>query len=389
MPIINRFADLHEEIAGWRHDFHRHPELRFDVHRTAGIVARKLEAFGCDEVATGIGRTGVVGVIRGRKAGSGKVIGLRADMDALPIKEATGHAYASEAEGLMHACGHDGHSAMLLGAARYLTETRNFDGTAVMVFQPAEEGGAGAKEMIEDGLMERFGIQEIYGLHNIPGIRSGNFAVKSGAMMAATDRLTIEVDGIGGHGAFPHTTVDPVLVGSHIVTGLQSIVSRNVDPRAAAVISITIFRAGEADNVIPPSAYLKGTVRALDAATRDTLESRIRAYVAATAEAFGASVRLTYQRDYPVTMNHPAEADLAASVAEKIVGPDRLDRDPTPIMGGEDFAWMLEARPGAYIYMGNGDSAGLHHPEYDFSDDAIPYGCSYWVSLVETAMPLD
>ncbi len=388
MPIVNRFADLHADVTEWRRDLHCHPELQYNVFRTAKHIADKLTAFDVDEVTTGVGRTGVVGVIRGRESGSGKVIALRADMDALPIVEATGKEYASRNPGLMHACGHDGHTAMLLGATKYLAETRNFDGTAIVIFQPAEEGGAGAKAMLDDGLLQRWRIQEVYGMHNIPGIPVGTFAIRPGAIMAATDRVGIEIEGRGGHGAWPQDCVDPIVVGSHIVTGVQSIVSRNVDPRKSAVISLTVFQAGETDNVIAQTAHLKGTVRTLDAGTRDLVETRLNNLVETTAKAFGATATLAYRRDYPVTSNHPEQTDVAAAAADRVVGTDRVNRAVEPKLGGEDFAFMLEACPGAYIYMGNGDSAQLHHPEYDFNDEAIPYGCSYWVSLIETTMPV-
>ena len=387
MPIVNRFAALHDEIAAWRRDIHENPELLFDVYRTAETVAEKLQAFGVDEVVTGIGRTGVVGIIRGANGGEGKVIGLRADMDALPIIEATGKEYASKTPGLMHACGHDGHTAMLLGAAKYLCETRNFAGTVAVIFQPAEEGGGGGREMVKDGMMERFGIEEVYGMHNFPGMPVGQFAIRPGPMMASADRITIDIEGVGGHAAKPHKCIDPILVGAHIVTAAQSIASRSVDPMESAVVSITVFRAGETDNVIPQTAYLHGTVRTLKPEIRDQVEERLHHIVETTAAVFGAKAKLTYERDYPVTVNDDEKARFAATIAEKVVGTTNVDADLTPIMGGEDFSFMLEARPGAFIFVGNGDSRDLHHPEYDFNDEAIPYGCSYWVTLVETALP--
>jgi amidohydrolase len=390
MAIVNRIADLHGEITAWRRDIHAHPELLYDVHRTAGAVADKLKGFGCDEVVAGIGRTGVVGVIRGAKggggAGGGRVIGLRADMDALPIEEANNFAYKSTVPGKMHACGHDGHTAMLLGAARYLAETRNFAGTAVVIFQPAEEGGAGGRAMVQDGLMERFGIEEVYGMHNFPGLPLGQFGLRPGPQMASADRLTIEIEGRGGHAARPHISVDPILVGAQIVNQLQSIVSRNVDPVHAAVISITVFRAGSADNVIPQTALLRGTARSLTPEVRDLLERRLHEVVAGTAQLHGATANLTYKRDYPITRNHERQAAFAASVAAEVVGQERVDADFPPVMGAEDFSFMLNARPGAFIFVGNGETAGLHHPAYDFNDEAIPFGTSYWVKLVETAL---
>jgi amidohydrolase len=387
MPIINRVADLHEEITAWRRDIHENPEILYDVQRTAGIVADKLKAFGCDEVVPGIGRTGVVGVIKGRKAASAKVIGLRADMDALPMTEATGLPYASKVPGRMHACGHDGHTAMLLGAARYLCETRNFDGTAVVIFQPAEEGGAGGKAMLDDGLMERWNIQEVYGMHNGPGIPVGQFAIRPGPVLAASDRISIEVSGKGGHAARPHECIDTVLVASHIVTALHSIVSRNVDPIQSGVISICMFHSGEAENVLPATATLKGTARSLTASVRDLLERRVIEVAETTAKLYGATAKATYQRGYPVTSNHPRQTEFAAGVAKEVAGADKVETNAAPIMGGEDFAYMLEARPGAFIFLGNGATAGVHNPKYDFNDQAIPHGVSYWARLVETAMP--
>jgi amidohydrolase len=385
MPIVNRVADLHAEITAWRRDLHAHPELQYDVHRTAAAVAEKLTSFGCDEVVTGIGKTGVVGVIRGRKPGA-KVVGLRADMDALPIEEATALPYKSTVPGKMHACGHDGHTAMLLGAAKYLAETRNFAGTAVMIFQPAEEGGAGARAMLRDGLLERFGIQEVFGMHNYPLIPIGQFAIRSGPMMASTDSIAIKVEGKGSHAAFPHLGVDPVLVGAQIVTALQSIVSRNVDPLEAAVISICVFQAGQADNVIPQQATLRGTARTLSPAVRELVKARVREVVEGTAKLYGAKADLTYSTGYPVLVNDDARTAFAAEVADEIAGKDKVARDTPPLMGAEDFAYMLQERPGAFIYVGNGDSAMLHHPAYDFNDEAIPLGTSYWVRLAERAL---
>jgi amidohydrolase len=388
MPVINRLADLAPAIAGWRRDLHAHPELLFDTHRTSAFVADRLRAAGCDEVVTGLGRTGVVGVIRGRSTASGKVIALRADMDALPILEATGLPYASETPGKMHACGHDGHTAMLLGAAQYLAETRHFDGAAVLVFQPAEEGGGGGREMVEDGLMDRFGIQEIYGMHNWPGRPVGDFAIRPGGLMAASDLFTVAVTGRGGHAAQPHQTVDPVVAASAIVLALQTIVARNADPLTPAVISVTSFRTPtDAFNVIPEHVELRGTTRSLDPALQDLIETRMRTLVEAIAAAHGAEAAITYTRSYPVTVNTPAQTDFAARVAAGVVGPSRVETDTPPVMGAEDFSFMLNARPGAFIFVGNGDTAGLHHPKYDFNDELIPVGCSYWARLVETAMP--
>jgi len=385
MSIIDRIVELKPEITAWRRDLHQHPELLYDVHRTAAFVAEKLKAFGCDEVVEGMGRTGVVGVIKGKK-GKGGVIGLRADMDALPIEEQTNLPYASKTPGKMHACGHDGHTSMLLGAAQYLAETRDFAGDAVVIFQPAEEGGAGADAMIKDGLMDRFGIQKVYGMHNNPGQPIGSFSMRTGPIMAAMDRISITIEGVGGHAAYPHKTIDPVLAGSQLIMAFQSIVSRTVSPLDSAVISICEFHAGHASNVIPASAELRGTVRTLRKEIRDLVEKRMNEVCAGVALQTGARIKLDYDRGYPVVVNHPEETKLAAKIAGEVGGVANVATDMEPVMGAEDFAYMLEARPGAFIFMGNGDSAGLHHPAYNFNDDAIVYGSSYWVKLVETSL---
>ena len=388
MPVLNSISAMHEEITAWRRDLHEHPELGFEVHRTAGIVAEKLRAFGCDEVVSGIGRTGVVGVIRGRKTGSGRVIGLRADLDALPIHEQSGAPYASKTPGVMHACGHDGHTAMLLGAAKYLSETRNFDGTAIVIFQPAEESGGGGREMVQAGMMDRFGVQEVYGLHNSPELPVGAFATRPGPIMAAYDHIAIKIQGKGGHGARPHASIDSVLAGAHIVTALQSIAARNVDPLESCVVSICTFHAGTASNVIPDTAELTGTARSLEPHIRDMLEKRVGEIAALTAQALGATATTTYTRGYPVTRNHERQTAFAVGIAAQIVGTDQVNAAMPPVMGAEDFSYMLEARPGAFIMMGIGQGgAGLHHPAYNFNDEAIPVGVSYWAKLVETGMP--
>ena len=388
MPIINRIAGMKEEITAWRRDLHEHPELGYDVHRTAKTVADKLKAFGCDEVVPGIGKTGVVAMIKGRKTTSGKVIGMRADMDALPLTEITGLAHASKTPGKMHACGHDGHTALLLGAAKYLCETRNFDGTAIMIFQPAEEGGAGGKAMVDDGMMDRWGVQEVYGMHNAPGLPVGHFATRPGPLMASADQIYITIEGKGGHAARPHMGVDPVLIGSHIVIALQSIASRNVDPLESSIISMCMFHAGDAGNVIPQTAQLTGTARALKPAIRDLLEKRVIEIAEGTARMMGGKATAVYERCYPVTVNHERQTAFAASVARKIAGKDMVNDNTVPVMGGEDFSFMLESRPGAFVFFGNGNSAGVHHPAYDFNDDAIPSGVSFWAKLAETAMPV-
>jgi amidohydrolase len=386
MPIPSAVQDLVPDAQTWRRDIHQNPELLYDVERTAKYVADRLTAFGCDEVKTSIGRTGVVGVIRGAKGGSTRAIGLRADMDALPIEEATNLPYRSRIPGKMHACGHDGHTAMLLGAARRLAQTRNFAGNAVVIFQPAEEGGGGAKAMIDDGLMDRFGVEEVYGMHNWPSLPVGSFMLRKGPLMAAADEITITIEGRGGHAAMPHQGVDPVVAGAQIVLALQTIASRNLDPLDACVVSVTQFHAGTTNNVIPQSAWLNGTTRTLRAGTRDMVERRIREIAAGLASAAGAEARVEYRRNYPATVNHPAQTDFASKVARKVAGDSQVDSNAMPVMGAEDFSFMLEARPGAFIFLGNGDSAKLHHPAYDFNDAALPYGMSYWVELVETAL---
>ena len=386
MAIRNRFAELHDEITAWRRDLHRHPELLFDVHRTAGIVANKLREFGCDDVVTGIGKTGVVGVIRGQKSASGRTVGLRADMDALPIEEATGAEYASESVGKMHACGHDGHTAMLLGAAKYLAETRNFDGDVVVVFQPAEEGGGGGREMVDEGLIEKFNIDEVYGMHNWPGLDVGQFAIRPGPFFAAADLIEIKISGRGGHAAKPQEVIDPTVAACNVVLALQSIVSRTVNPNNQAVVSITSFQTSStAFNVIPETVTLKGTVRTLDGEIQDTVEARLKEIVKYTAAAYGTEAEIDYRRNYPSMANHPDETEYAAEAARRVSG---FCHDEPPTMGGEDFAFMLNARPGAYILTGNGDTAKVHSPDYDFNDDAIPAGCSYWVELAEGRLPL-
>ncbi|QDC09292.1 amidohydrolase [Oceanicola sp. D3] len=385
MPIKNRLSEMQSEIAEWRRDFHMHPEILFETHRTSKIVAEKLRDFGCDEVTEGIGRTGVVAVIKGKANGSGKVIGLRADMDALPIHEQTGLDYASKTDGAMHACGHDGHTAMLLGAAKYLAETRNFDGTVVVIFQPAEEGGGGGREMCEDGMMERWGIQEVYGMHNWPGVPTGQFAIRPGAFFAATDQFIIDIEGKGGHAAKPQETVDSTVVASHTVLALQTIVSRSADPTKEVVVSVTSFEtSSKAFNVIPQRVQLKGTVRTLSADTRSMVEQRLPAIAEKTADVFGAVAKVQYLKGYPVMVNSEEQTEFAAEVARSVAG--ECAEAPL-VMGGEDFAFMLEERPGAYILVGNGDTAAVHHPEYNFNDEAIPAGCSWWAEIVEKRMP--
>ncbi|MCO6188135.1 M20 aminoacylase family protein [Rhizobium sp. L1K21] len=381
MPVLNRAAELQEEIAEWRRHIHTQPELLFAVEKTAAFVAEKLKSFGVDEIVTGIGKTGVVGLIKGK--GPGRTIGMRADMDALPITEQTGKPWASTVPGMMHACGHDGHTAMLLGAAKYLAETRNFSGSVAVIFQPAEEGGGGGNEMVKDGMMERFGIQEVYGMHNMPGIPVGQFAIRQGPIMAATDEFKITIKGHGGHAAMPHLTIDPIVAGSQIVNSLQTIASRNADPLQSVVVSVTKFNAGFAHNIIPTEAVIAGTVRTLMPEMRDLAQKRLTEIAEGVAKAQGAVADVYYDRNYPVTFNHAEETQYAAAAAGEVAGSTNVNAEVAPVMGGEDFSYMLEARPGAFIFIGNGDTAGLHHPEYDFNDEIIPHGISYWVKLAE------
>ncbi len=385
MPIKNRFAEMQDEVTAWRRDLHENPEILFDTHRTSAMVAEKLREFGCDEVVTGIGRTGVVAVIKGKTDTSGKVIGLRADMDALPILEATGLPYASKTPGAMHACGHDGHTAMLLGAAKYLAETRNFDGSVVVIFQPAEEGGGGGREMCEDGMMDRWNIQEVYGMHNMPNLPIGHFAIRSGPFFAATDQFEIHLEGKGGHAARPQETVDTTVMAAQLVLSLQTIASRNADPVSQIVVSVTSFETSStAFNVIPQKVHIKGTVRTQSNENRDMAERRIKEIAAATGAMYGGVAEVTYHRGYPVMVNSEEQTDFARDVARNVGG--NVIEAPL-VMGGEDFAFMLEERPGAYILVGNGPSAQVHHPEYNFNDEAIPVGCSWWAEIVERRMP--
>lgn len=386
MPIINRMAELQNDVAAWRREFHALPELQYDVHRTAARVAERLRQFGCDEVVEGIGKTGVVGVIRGR-GGNGATIGLRADMDALPIKEESGKQWSSTIDGKMHACGHDGHTAMLLGAARYLAETRNFAGAAAVIFQPAEEGGAGGRAMCEDGLMERFAIGEVYGLHNMPGLPVGHFAIRKGPMLAGTSEFEITVKGKGGHAAMPHLSADSLVVAAQMVLAMQTIVARGTSPTDSLVVSVTMIHAGEATNIIAEKVTFGGTVRSLKNELHDFAERRIREIAAGLGQAHGVAIGVKFERGYPATVNHDAQTDKAVAVAREVAGATAVNADTLPVMGGEDFSFMLLERPGAFIFMGNGDTAPLHTPQYDFNDEAIPHGASYWARLVETLLP--
>jgi len=388
---VERIRGYHAELTEIRRDLHANPELAFDEKRTSSLVVAYLKKLGI-EVHTGLAKTGVVGVIRGKKNG-GKGIGLRADMDCLPLHEANTFNYKSKNQGRMHACGHDGHTTMLLGAARYLAETRNFDGTAYLIFQPAEEGGGGGEVMVKEGLFERFPANEVYALHNWPGLPPGKIAVGTGPMMAATDEVQITVRGKGGHAALPHLAVDPVVATAHIITALQTVASRNVEPVDAIVVSVCAMQTSQlgAYNVIPDSVKLMGTVRTFRPETRTLAEKRIREIAQGVAAALGASVEIDYRRGYPATVNSAREAEFAARVGERIFGAGGVVRDPDPTMGGEDFSYMLQARPGAYVFLGQGGLAGgcmLHNPNYDFNDEVIPLGAGYLAALVEESLPL-
>ena len=387
VAILNRFSEMFEEISTWRRDLHAHPELRFEEYRTAAFVASKLKEFGVDEIVTGFGGTGVVGVIHGQNNTSGRSIGFRADMDALPIQEVNDLPHASTIPGKMHACGHDGHTSMLLGAAKYLAETRNFDGKIVLAFQPAEEGGGGARAMIDAGLMDKWNVEEIYGMHNMPGLPIGEFAVRTGPQMACPDKFEIIVHGKGGHGAMPHKSVDSTLVAAQIVVALQSIASRNINPLENIVVSVCGFRT-ETDtyNVIPNTVRLRGTVRTFEKDVQSFVRARIDALTKSTADGYGAVAEVTHMSGPPPLVNHERQADFAAEIALSVCGVAHRNFEPS--MGGEDFSEMLLERPGAYLFVGNGDSADLHNPSYEFNDDVIPVGCSWFVTVAERRMPL-
>ena len=387
MPVNNRIAEFHEEMTEWRRDLHAHPEIKFEEHRTAAVVADKLESWGI-EVHRGIAGTGVVGVLRGSSEGGS--IGLRADMDALPMDEEGNPPYRSQNPGRMHACGHDGHTTMLLGAAKYLAETRNFAGTVNFIFQPAEEGGAGARVMIEEGLFERFPCDTVWGIHNAPHLAAGTIGVRPGPLMAAADQAFLTVRGRGAHAARPHDGVDPIAVGVQLYQGIQTIVSRNVDPIQSAVVTVAQFHAGTANNVIPHTAELKLSIRTFDDGVRDLIEERIRALCDGVGRMHGAEVDVDYRRGYSAVINPAETAEVVASVAEQVVGPERVDRDTAPIMASEDFAFLLTERPGAFLWLGGGAPGkdfGLHHPRYDFNDAVLPVGASFWARLVETRLP--
>ena len=386
MPVVNRIADYADEMKDWRRWMHRNPELQFDCHKTAGFVMERLRDFGVDEIHEGIATSGLVALINGQ--GDGPTIGLRADMDALPITETSGVDHASEVPGKMHACGHDGHTTMLLGAARYLAETRRFKGRVALIFQPAEEGGGGAEVMVKDGVLDRFGIEQVYALHNAPGIPVGHFMTTPGPIMAAADTFEIHVVGQGGHGAMPHETCDPVVAAVSIVQAIQTIVSRNHHAAEDLVISVTQIHTGSADNIVPDRAYICGTVRSFDAGVQAMVIRRMQEIADGTALSYGVEVRLDFQLGYPATVNHAAETDFAADVAREISGDAAVDARSGKEMGAEDFAYMLQARPGSYLFLGQGDGAGLHHPAYDFNDEVAPIGASFFARLVERAAPL-
>jgi len=376
--------EFHKEVVAWRRHIHQHPELLYDVVATADFVQKKLRSFGCDSVETGVGRTGVVAVIKGK--GDGDAIGLRADMDALPIHETSGRPWSSKTPGKAHSCGHDGHTAMLLGAARYLAETRNFFGSVVLIFQPAEEGGAGALAMLDDGLLERFGIVEVFGMHNDPRLPVGQFGIRKSGIMAAGDTFEITVNGRGGHAAQPHKSIDPVLTAAHVIIAVQSIVSRETDPLNSLVITVASIHGGTATNIIPDSVVLRGTVRTLLPEVGEYAQKRLREVVRATASAYGAEAEVTYRTGYPVTFNHDVQTDRSVEAAAIVVGEAAVDTNIPPLMGAEDFSFMLERRPGSFIFIGNGRGAELHNSAYDFNDEAIPYGISYWAVLAESIL---
>ena len=383
----NLVQSLVEDVTGWRRHLHQNPELSYQETKTAAFVAAKLREFGFDEVHEGIGLTGVVGVLHGANGPGGTGIGLRADMDALPITEISDADYKSNNPGVMHACGHDGHTALLLGGAQALAQTRAFDGTAYFIFQPAEEGGAGADRMIQDGLFERFDISEVYGLHNGPGIDIGSFHIRPGPLMAAADEFYITVHADGGHAGEPHTTPDPVLTVAHIVVALQGLISRETRALNSAVLSVTQISGSNATNIIPHEATLAGTLRTLEVEDRDRIERRIKEVAAGIAASMGTTATVKFDRGYPPTRNHPEQTNRAAQAAARVVGAENVVTDCEPIMPAEDFAYMLEAKPGAYIFLGNGDTAQCHMPTYDFNDAAIPSGVGFWVELVEGLLP--
>ena len=386
MPVLNRIADYAEDMKGWRRHLHANPELKFDCHQTAAFITARLTEFGVDQIHQGIAQSGLVAIING--TGDGPTIGLRADMDALPIPEATGAEYASLNPGKMHACGHDGHVTMLLGAAKYLAETRRFKGRVALIFQPAEEDGGGGEVMVKEGMMDRFNITSVYGIHNVPNITFGHFHTNPGALMASVDTATVTVTGKGGHGATPQDCVDPIVAVVGMVTAIQTIITRNVHALDEVVISVTQIHAGTASNIIPESAWFCATIRCFDPDVRALLKRRVLEIVAGQAASYGVKAEVDYEWGYPATVNHPDQAIFAASVARDIAGDGAVDANSPREMGSEDFSYMLESRPGAYLFLGTGPGAGLHHPAFDFNDDAAPIGASFFAKLVETAQPI-
>jgi hippurate hydrolase len=386
MPVLNRIAAYAPEMTEWRQHLHAHPELTFACHETAAFVAARLREFGVDALHEGIAQSGIVAIINGRAPGP--TIGLRADMDALPIEETTGLPYASQNPGKMHACGHDGHTTMLLGAAKYLAETRNFAGRVALIFQPAEENGGGAGVMVQEGIMERFEIAQVFGIHNIPNEPLGSFSTCSGPLMAAVDSFEIHVQGKGGHGAYPHETADPVAAAVGIVTAIQTIVSRNHKALDDLVVSVTQIHAGSADNIVPDTAWINGTVRTFRPEVQDMVKRRMATIVAGQATAYDVTARLSYHEGYPATVNDPDKTEFAAEVAREVAGADAVNAEAGREMGAEDFSYMLQARPGAYLFLGQGPGAGLHHPAYNFNDAVAPVGASFFARLVERAQPL-
>ncbi|WP_120501615.1 M20 aminoacylase family protein [Roseovarius sp. EL26] len=386
MAVINRIAGFADEMVTWRRHLHQNPELGFDCHETAAFVVERLRAFGVDHIEEGIAQTGVVAVINGR--GEGPVIGLRADMDALPIEESSGVEWSSEAQGKMHACGHDGHTTMLLGAAKYLAETRNFAGKVALIFQPAEEGPGGGKVMVEEGILERYNVAQVYALHTMPGVEPGGFHTVAGPVMAAVDTFHIDIHGKGGHGAYPHETCDPVIAAASMVQAIQSIVSRNHYARDELVVSVTQIHTGSAENIIPDKAYINGTIRTFDEKVQDMVWRRLEGLVAGQAASYDVEAKLTIDRGYPATVNDAEKMEFAAEIAREVSGADQVKTDREPEMGAEDFSYMLEQRPGAYLFLGQGDGPALHHPGFDFNDDVAPVGASFFARLVERAQPL-
>ncbi|MDU8926550.1 M20 aminoacylase family protein [Alisedimentitalea sp. MJ-SS2] len=386
MAVINRIAGFAEEMAGWRRHLHMNPELGLDCHQTAAFVVERLREFGVDEIHEGIARSGVVAVING--TGEGPVTGLRADMDALPMQEETGAEWASQVEGRMHACGHDGHTAMLLGAAKYLSETRNFGGKAVLIFQPAEETIGGGRIMVEEGMMDRFDVGEVYALHTDPFGGAGEFRTRTGPLLAAVDDFEIFLTGKGGHAAYPDACIDPLPAAAAILQAMQTVVSRNVKPLDELVVSVTQIHGGSAMNIIPESAYLAGTVRSFSPAVRDMAEKRIGEIVTAQASVYGVEARLDYQRNYPATVNHGAQTEKGAEIAREVAGEDNVLTALPPEMGAEDFSYMLEARPGAFFFLGQGVGPSVHHPEFDFNDEVAPVGASFFARLIERHHPV-